>query len=126
MNIIVFFMTYKSIGLYAILISNTLAIITSNLLCTYYRGKYLNFSFIKEKTYFYKIGIIIIILLLPCLLIKYYLPLSILDIPIFIVLISFGFIFSVRYLKVLNAEDIDRYFGSTNKLKSLLIKTFIA
>tara|TARA_B110000902_G_C14272933_1_gene573895 strand:+ start:1286 stop:2806 length:1521 start_codon:yes stop_codon:yes gene_type:complete len=126
MNIIVFFMTYESIGLYAILISNTLAIITSNLLCTYYRGKYLNFSFIREKTYFYKISIMIIIILLPCLLIKYYLPLSIWEIPIFIVFISLGFVFSVRYLKLLNAEDVDRYFGSTNRVKSLLIKTFIA
>ena len=125
-NLIVFFSTYKIIGLYAILVSNTLAIITSNLLCTYYRGKYLNFSFIKEKTYFYKIGIMIIIVLLPCLLIKYYLPLSIWDIPIFIALISFGFVFSVRYLKLLNAKDIDRYFGSINEVKRLLTKTFIA
>ena len=125
-NALVFITSYDSLGVYAILVSNSLGLLAAYLMCNYYMNKYLGFSVIKEVHYYLKLLALIIILFLPCLMVRYYLEFGIWDLIIYPAITTIGFVFSVRKMKLLCQEDLNIYFGTIPYLKNKLEKFLIS
>lgn len=124
-NILFFFVFIKRLNIYTVLLSNTLAYISSYILCNIYQIKYFNINIKNELPFYFKLLFFGIVGTLICISLRLVLPVSIGDLLIFPILISILFISYIRLLKLVSEEDIDFYFqkiGFLNKsLKFLLI-----
>jgi O-antigen/teichoic acid export membrane protein len=124
-NVIVFFALLNKFGIYAILFSNTLAYISSNILCNYYQYKYLGAKFRKESPYYLRLLIFGITCTIACVLVRHFIPFSLWDLLIYPFIVGISFIFFVRQQKLLTRDDMELYFGYIpflkNNLTSLLI-----
>ena len=125
-NLTTFFVVYKHIGVYAILISNTVSIFFTYLLGIFYMKKYTNFNLYKGVRYYMAILLWIIVILGVCSGLKYYIvPETILDILLYpFVIISILVIFTKMGL-LISKSDIERYLGTIPKLQNMVTKIFI-
>lgn len=119
-NAIVFFSFYKILGLYTILVSNTFAFIASYSLGYYYQYKYLGVHPPGEWSYYSKLIIYFTTLLLACALIRYFMPVSLLDLIIYPVMVGLSFILFVRSQQLISKNDLELYFGTIPFLKKQL------
>lgn len=124
-NAILFLLSYKVIGDYAILIANSLGLFAAYMMCNYYKYKYLNFSVIKEMNYYVKLGLLTSVLLIQCMIVRYYLEYSIWDLIIYPIIIGISFILLIRWMKLITIIDIQRYFETVPYLKDKLVKLLI-
>lgn len=124
-NALVFLLSYKIIGVYAILISNSLGLFAAYIICNYYKYKYLNFSIFKEIKYYTKLGLLASALLIQCIIVRYYLEYSIWDLIIYPTILGISSIVLIRWMKLITILDLQRYFESLPYLKNKLSKLLI-
>jgi O-antigen/teichoic acid export membrane protein len=125
-NALVFLLSYNIMGVYAILISNSLGLFAAYIMCNYYKYKYLHFSIIKELNYYIKLFMLSLILLIQCLLVRYYLTFNIWDLVIYPIIVVVSFVYLVRWLKLISANDLQRYFETMPYIKNKLSKLLIS
>lgn len=124
-NIIIFFSLLNKFGIYAILFSNTLAFIFSYVLCNYYQYKYLGANYWEERHFYLKLLTFGITCALSCVLIRQFIPVSLLDLIIYPIVVGTSFILFVRIQKLIDIDDLEVYFGSIPLLKYFLIHLLI-
>ncbi len=124
-NLIVFFALYKYTGLYTILISNTLAFVASYLVGNFYQYKYLTANYYSARFYYLKLLAFGIICTLCCLLIRYFVPIGLWDLVFFPLVVTITFIFFIRNQKMINRDDLERYFNSIPFLRIQLTRILI-
>jgi O-antigen/teichoic acid export membrane protein len=125
-NIIVFFAFYKTIGLYSILVSNTLAFLASFSLGNYYQIKYLHVKFKLELPYYIKIIAYSVVCTSVSLIIRYFIPVGLWDLIIYPSLVVVSFTFYVRWAKLITSEDLDQYFETIPYVKNKLSRILVA
>jgi O-antigen/teichoic acid export membrane protein len=124
-NISVFFSTYKLIGLYAILLSNSFAFLSSFLLCSYYQMKYFDANYLVEYIYFVKIYSYGITCSVLCLFISFILPNEFCVLIVFPLFVASTFVLFLRWFRILNSKDLDLYFGTIPSVNVWLARLFI-
>jgi len=110
-NVLMFFITLKWFGYYAIIIGNVSAIISSFILSLYYQKKYLNSLIFDNWSQVMKLAVLASI----NIVVGYFLNitlnsdlLKLIFIPFFLALSTF---IQYRYFKFFNMEDFERYMG---------------
>jgi O-antigen/teichoic acid export membrane protein len=124
-NAIIFFTFYRILGIYTILLSNSLAYFASFLIGNYYQFKYFGADFWKERYFYLKLIGFGIGCTLLCLLIRLFVPIGIWDLVIYPALVGTVFLYFVRRFQLITINDIDTYFGYIPFIKVRLIKLFI-
>jgi O-antigen/teichoic acid export membrane protein len=125
-NVIVFFALFKTFDIYAILISDFLAYISSYILCNYYQFKYFGVKFRKQRSYYLKLIVFSIVCVATCALIRHFVPVSLLDLIIYPIIVGASFIFFVRTQNLINTDDMERYLGHSPFLKNSFTRIFIS
>jgi O-antigen/teichoic acid export membrane protein len=125
-NLLVFFVLYKKIGLFTILVSNTLGFFASYAMGNYYHYKYLGAAFIEEWHLYLKIICFGIVCSAVCLGIRLTIQVSLWDIIIYPVFVSASFVLYVRWLKLISTRDLEQYFGTMPVFKNSLVRILIA
>jgi len=125
-NIIIFFALYKVIGLYSILISNTLAFLASYSLGNYYQGKYLDIIFRNEMLFYFQIFIYALFCTAGCLIIRYLIPVGLWDLLIYPIIVIASFIFYVRKMELITKLDLELYFETLPYVKRNLNRILVA
>lgn len=125
-NIIVFYTFYKIIGLYTILLSNSLAYLTSFILGNYYHYRYLDVKFRKEWPYYLKLLAFGIACTAICMSLRYNIPIGLWDLFIYPSLVVISFIVYVRWLKLISDQDLEQYFGTLPIFKNILTRILIS
>lgn len=125
-NAVVFLALYKTVGLYTILVSNTIAFLASYLLGNYYQYKYLGVNQKSEFPYYSKLLLYFLIISLACWLVRYYIPVSLFDLLIYPLIVGSSFILFVRTQKLISKTDLEVYFGTIPFLKKRLSRILIA
>jgi O-antigen/teichoic acid export membrane protein len=123
-NGVVFFVFYRSMGYYAIIISNSLAILSSVIICVYYQRKLFNSLIFSNISQLMKFLAILIMMLLAGTLVNKLLPgnlTKLLFFPLFFLLIS---VLLFRFLKIFNSGDVKKYIGE-NYLQRILSRILI-
>lgn len=118
-NVVIFFALYKILGLYTILVSNTLAFIASYAIGNYYQYKFLEINH-SELSYYLKLLLYFTIIFITCSLIRYFIPVSPLDLFIFPLIVGTSFIWFVRSQNLISKNDLELYFGTIPFLKKQL------
>lgn len=124
-NIIFFFTLLKKFGIYSILFSNTLSLISSYVLCNYYQYKYLDANYWNERYFYLKLLTFGITCTLSCVLIRHFVSVSLLDLVIYPIFVGSSFILFVRGQKLINNADLELYFGAIPFLKRKFIRLLI-
>ena len=124
-NIIFFFALLKKFGIYSILFSNSMSLISSYVLCNYYQYKYLDAKYWKERYFYLKLLIFGITCTLSCVLIRHLVPVSLLDLVIYPIVVGTSFILFVRGQKLINNADLELYIGAIPFLKRKFIRLLI-
>ena len=124
-NFIVFFLTYKYLGFFGMILSLSAAILCSFLLGLYYQFKYQGTCIFKNFKHFLKYFILFGILLITGTVSSYFISnnwmrISVIPVIIFMVAIS-----AIKYLKFFNNEDIYRYINSNSKLGSFMVSILV-
>lgn len=125
-NVTVFFTLLKTCGIYAILISDFLAYVSSYIICNYYQFKYFKVKFRKQRSYYGKLIIFSIVCVSVCALIRYFVPVSPLDLIIYPIIVGASFVFFVRTHNLITTDDIERYLGHSLFLKNSFTRIFIS
>ena len=126
-NIVTFFIVYKHIGDYAILVSNTASMFIAYLLGVFYMKRYNQFNITKEIGYYAAIIFWAIIVGGVCSALKYYIiPETIFDVAIYTLIIIMLLILFTKRGLLISKSDIDRYFGTMPKLKTIVNKILSA
>ncbi|MEI7675940.1 MAG: oligosaccharide flippase family protein [Bacteroidales bacterium] len=125
-NAVIFFLTYKTIHMYAIVLSNVLAFATSFVLGIYYQRIYLNFSLKIEGKYFLKVIISGLSISTICYLITLIIPEKINNISIFIITIIGLSLIIIRITSLVTINDINRYFDFNFRIRYIVTKIFIS
>ena len=125
-NIIIFFTLYNVIGLYSILVSNTLALFASFMVGNYYQIKYLGVKIRNEGLYYIKIFSFAILCTVACLIVRYFVSVGIWDLIIYPAIVITSFIFYVRLMKLISINDLESYFETTPSLKVTLKRILIS
>jgi len=124
-NALFFMLTVKILGYYALIIGNVMAILSSFILSLYYQKKYLNSLIFDSFSQIFKITFTLIILILIGYAIKYllngYSILILFIIPFVIFVVT---ILLYKYLKLININDIHRYFGENNTVSRILANIY--
>lgn len=124
-NIILFFAFLDRFGIYAILISNTLALISSYIICNYYQYKYLGAKFQEERTYYTKLIAYGLTCTIACVFIRHFVSINLYDLIIYPFIIGITFILFVRNQKLITNNDIEFYFGTNSFLKKTMTNLLI-
>lgn len=121
-NVVSFFIFYKSMGTYAILISNILATTASYILGVVYIKKFFESKLSENLSYILQIAIWCAVTFAICGVIYAYIPSSIFDVIIYpVVAIATLLIFTKRgYL--ITPQDTTRYLGSFSKINGIANK----
>ena len=125
-NVIIFFALLNKFGIYSILFSNTIALISSYFLCYYFQFKYLGANFKEEMPFYIKLLIFTLICTLTCVFVRYFLPIGLWELVIYPIVIGFMFLLFVRLQKLVSDDDLELYFGSMPFLRSSLTRLLIA
>ncbi|MBP3354247.1 MAG: oligosaccharide flippase family protein [Bacteroidales bacterium] len=125
-NIVVFFVVYKYIGVYAILISNTISIFFTYLLGIYYMKKYNDLKVLSLLKYYITILLWVVISGGICYVLKCYIvPETIFDVLLYPLVIILILVIFTKIGYLINKSDIDRYLGTMPKVKNMAIKLLI-
>jgi len=125
-NVVIFFALLNKFGIYSILFSNTIALISSYFLCYYFQFKYLGANFKEEMPFYIKLLIFTLICTLTCVFVRYFLPIGLWELVIYPIVIGFMFLLFVRLQKLVSDDDLELYFGSMPFLRSSLTRLLIA
>ena len=121
-NVIIFLMLYKMMGIYTILMSNVIAYLCSYMLSMFYLKRY-----VGNITLEYYRNIIVTILGIGGigLFICWLVPFSVFDLLIYPFTLSIVYLFFVRVLSLIRLEEIQKYFSSCPnviRFASLILK----
>jgi O-antigen/teichoic acid export membrane protein len=118
-NAIFFFTFLRKFGIYSILISNSFAYFSSFLLSNYYKFKYLNFKFYSLK-YYFKIFFFVLFSLAICISIRYFLPVSLLDLVIFPFVVIIFFLIFLKRFKIISLNNDNYFINNSVRLNKFL------
>ena len=124
-NIVVILLIYHLFGFYSVYIASSFAITSSFVLSLYYQKKYLNSLIFDSLNQLLKVIFEFIICFIPGYICTLFINdnlLKLILIPIIVTLIS---ILSIRYLKLLKKEDLQRYLGETTSFYNVGLKILI-
>jgi O-antigen/teichoic acid export membrane protein len=123
-NGIVFFIFYKSMGYYAMVFGNVMAIFSSLILCVYYQKKYLDSLIFSNILQIIKYLSILACLILSGLFVGKFLPSNLTKLLFFpIFFLSFA-ILLFRIFKIFSEYDIRKYIGD-NYLRKVISNILI-
>lgn len=120
-NVLVFFCLYNSCGLYTILFSNSIAYFCSYLLSDFYLRKYILSELQSEYSFYFKMFLLFIALLIVGGCIRILLPFSIMDLILYPIVLLAVYVVFVRLFKLIVLKDIIRYFGTFPLLEKVLL-----
>lgn len=123
-NVLVFFLIHRFCGLYTILYSNTIAYFCSYLLSIYFLKKFVCPDFQSISGFYVKIILLFFSLISVGYLLKFLIPLSMIDLLIYPILLGILSLFLMKYLHLIVKSDIETYLGFSPKLKMILINFF--
>ena len=124
-NILLFFLTFRLIGYYAIVLGNVVGIFVSFLLCLHYQKKYLNSLIFDSFSQFYKLILSFIILCVSGLmlndLLNDFFVLNFILVPIFIFLLV---VVLYKIFNLITPNDIYRYFGNKSRYALFVVRFY--
>jgi O-antigen/teichoic acid export membrane protein len=124
-NTLFFFASVYFIGYYALILGNVAAILSSFILSLYYQKKYLNSLIFDSISQVKKLISSFIILVLIGFIIKMFLNghniLILIIVPIVLAPIT---LLLYKVFRLINVEDIYRYFGKNNKVSKVLASIY--
>ncbi|WP_099465060.1 MULTISPECIES: oligosaccharide flippase family protein [Parabacteroides] len=123
-NVLVFFCLYNTCGLYTILISNSIAYFCSYLLSDFYLRKYILSELQSEYSFYIKMFLLFVTLLIAGGCIRMLLPFSVVDIVLYPVVLLVIYVVFVRIFKLVVQKDIVRYFSTFPLLEKSLLFIF--
>lgn len=124
-NTVVFFLTYKYIGFYGILCSNVIAIISSFAISLYFQKRFLDSMIFNSMVQFRKFLICGFVIFVLAEIVNYFIIEHMSKIAIMTIIILIITIVFYRYFKILNLNDINRYFGEQLKFNKIISFLFI-
>jgi hypothetical protein len=115
-NALFFFLTYRWIGYYAVIVGNIAAILSSYALTLYYQKKYLDSlifeSFAQARKVFLTLGIDLLVAYATSSLLDSNMA-TLLSVPVAVIVST---VLMYRYFGLITATDIQRYSGSNDTL----------
>jgi O-antigen/teichoic acid export membrane protein len=123
-NLIIFFVFYKSLGFMAVIIGNMTAILSSFTLCLFYQKKYLNSLIFDNVFNFIKAMVLLVLILITGYFIDALITDPVLEIIILPAVLAVATILFIRLLKLISPEDIVNYSGENKRVRNILTKIF--
>ncbi len=124
-NLILFFLFYKSLGFMAAILGNVCAILSSTTLSIYYQKRYMQSLIFNNFNQFSKTILLFIILMSIAFIINILIKNELLEIFILPLILLFFDIIFIRLLKLISKDDIIKYSGSNQRIENILTKIFI-
>lgn len=124
-NALIFFITFKWLGYYAVIAGNVGAILSSFTLSLYYQKKYLNSLIFDSWRQLVELSILAVVNFFLGYLLSIVLLSSWAKIILIPVTLAVTTLFMFRYLKLFSKEDILRYAGNNQLIKSIGIKILV-
>lgn len=124
-NTILFMGLFRHMGLYTIIIANLGGYLASFALCIYYQKKFIEKNYYDERIFYLKLLLLGLTSLIICLVLSCFIKTSLLDVIIYPIVIIGVFILSIRKMRLIREDDLDRYFSPMPSLNSILKAVFL-
>ncbi|MGB4659604.1 MAG: oligosaccharide flippase family protein [Mobilitalea sp.] len=123
-NIAFFFLFLSKYGQYSILISNSLAFLSSYIICSIFQIIYFNISW---KVILYQelnFLVIFVLLIIPSILVNKLIPSGVIDLLVYPIITYLAFLIINKKFRLFNKKDSQYYFGTLGKFDFLFRKIF--
>lgn len=120
-NILIFYLLFSYIGMYAVVISNVLSYFASYLLGLYYQNKYLNIKYKFKTNYILRILCILILFIIVGISSVFFNK-ELTRILYTIIVLSLLVVLLYKRLNLISQDDIKRYFGGNILIMSIFNK----